>query len=481
MAESLPGGYTCCVPGCFINSKKHKGQFSFHVFPKDPKLRKKWLLNISRKNFSPTTGHRVCSAHFLGGKKSYQNAVPTVFPLKKSHQRPKPKARRPLIRHKDTTIQNTVMESTQNNGINGVDEEESNEEDKGEGSEIKTVNDLDRLEATKTRIALLEHEKQQLEQKITMERFGVERFALSDSDMQFYTGLDNYLQFKALFDFLDGNCCACSRLNYWGSNNCNFQLQDLEKRGKKRSIIPADELFLTLSRLRANVPEKVLADQFKISTSEVSRIFVTWVDLLFSRLNQLPIWATRETVNQTMPESFKYDYPYTRIILDCTEIFIEKPSCFRVQAETYSTYKSHNTAKGLVGIAPNGAVTFISDLYGGHVSDRKIVIASGILDMLEPHDSVMADRGFEIQDLLVPKKVSLNIPPFMRCKDQLDPDEEDETRQIAAVRIHVERAIERIKNYNILKQIIPNSMAEDLNKIWKVCSYLTNFKGPLVV
>ena len=152
---------------------------------------------------------------------------------------------------------------------------------------------------------------------------------------------------------------------------------------------------------------------------------MTWVDLLFSRLNQLPIWATRETVNQTMPESFKYDYPYTRIILDCTEIFIEKPSCFRVQAETYSTYKSHNTAKGLVGIAPNGAVTFISDLYGGHVSDCKIVIASGILDMLEPHDSVMADRGFEIQDLLVPRKVSLNIPPFMRCKDQLDPDEED--------------------------------------------------------
>ena len=47
----------------------------------------------------------------------------------------------------------------------------------------------------------------------------------------------------------------------------------------------------------------------------------------------------------------------------------------------------------------------------------------------------MADRGFEIQDLLVSRKASLNIPPFMRCKDQLDPDEEDETRQVASVRI----------------------------------------------
>ena len=103
----------------------------------------------------------------------------------------------------------------------------------------------------------------------------------------------------------------------------------------------------------------------------------------------------------------------------------------------------------------------------------------GILQLLEEGDSVMADRGFEIQDLLAKKKVYLNIPPFMRCKDQLSPEEE-ETRDAASVRIHVERAIERVKNYNILTQITPNSMAEDLNKIWKVCALLTNLKGCLV-
>ena len=232
MADSLPGGFTCCVPGCFNNSKKHKGQFSFYVFPKDPKLRRKWLLNISRKNFSPTTGHRVCSAHFVGGKKSYQNSTPTVFPLKKSHQRPKPKARRPLIRHKDTTKRGTVMESTQNNGTNGVYEEESNEEDKGEASEIKTVNDLDQLEVIKTRIALLETEKKQLEQKITMERFGVERFALSDSDMQFYTSLDNYLQFKAVFDFLMAIVVLARGLTIGGPTTLTFNFKTLRSMAK---------------------------------------------------------------------------------------------------------------------------------------------------------------------------------------------------------------------------------------------------------
>ena len=74
----------------------------------------------------------------------------------------------------------------------------------------------------------------------------------------------------------------------------------------------------------------------------------------------------------------------------------------------------------------------------------------GILQLLEEGDSVMVDRGFEIQDLLAKKKVYLNIPPFMRCKYQLSPEGEDETRDVASVRIYVERAIERVKNYNIL-------------------------------
>ena len=65
-------------------------------------------------------------------------------------------------------------------------------------------------------------------------------------------------------------------------------------------------------------------------------------------------------------------------------------------------------------------------------------------------------------------------------RDQLSPEEEDETRDVASVRIHVESAIKRVKNYNILTQIMPNSMAEDLNKIWKVCALLSNLKGCLV-
>ena len=97
----------------------------------------------------------------------------------------------------------------------------------------------------------------------------------------------------------------------------------------------------------------------------------------------MPIWASCEIVNQTMPACFKANYPATPIIIDCTELFIEMPSSFRAQSQTYSSYKSHNTSKGLVGIAPSGIGTFISCLYGGHISDKNIAQECGLIYLLE--------------------------------------------------------------------------------------------------
>ena len=74
------------------------GVFFFYKFPKDKKLKKIWLQKISRKDFQPTNGHRVCSQHFEGGKKTYLNNVPTVFPLSKTPQKVNTEPRRTLIR-----------------------------------------------------------------------------------------------------------------------------------------------------------------------------------------------------------------------------------------------------------------------------------------------------------------------------------------------------------------------------------------------
>ena len=67
----------------------------------------------------------------------------------------------------------------------------------------------------------------------------------------------------------------------------------------------------------------------------------------------------------------------------------------------------------------------------------------------------MANRGFNIEDIL-PPGVSLNMPPRLNESGQLTESERTTIRRIASVRIHVERAIEHIKNYQILHNI-PNS------------------------
>ncbi|KAK2869578.1 hypothetical protein Q7C36_001449 [Tachysurus vachellii] len=86
-------GFTCCVPGCYNNSHRDR-ELRFYTFPKDPTQREIWLKNISRagvsgcfSTFQPTTGHRVCSVHFPGGRKTYTIRVPTLFPLRGVNER----------------------------------------------------------------------------------------------------------------------------------------------------------------------------------------------------------------------------------------------------------------------------------------------------------------------------------------------------------------------------------------------------------
>ena len=132
-----------------------------------------------------------------------------------------------------------------------------------------------------------------------------------------------------------------------------------------------------------------------------------------------------------MPRSFQDAFPTVRVIIDCTEIKVQTPSSLTLHSEFYSNYKSATTLKGLIGISPTGAVSFVSALYTGSISDWEITRRSGLVELLEPNDGVMADKGFTIEDILTPRNCTLNIPPFLREKPQFSADDVKKTQQIA--------------------------------------------------
>lgn len=165
----------------------------------------------------------------------------------------------------------------------------------------------------------------------------------------------------------------------------------------------------------------------------------------------MSIWPTRDQVNAVMPESFKKTYPSTRCIIDCTELYCQRPSSLAIQSSLYSHYKSHVTYKGLLGISPSGAITFINQLFDGSISDKEIVRRSGLLErsLWNDDDSVMADRGFTIEDDLKTLNVRLNIPSFLGGRDQLTAAEVKESQTIASVRIHVEVQYKGLKSLKL--------------------------------
>ena len=152
------------------------------------------------------------------------------------------------------------------------------------------------------------------------------------------------------------------------------------------------------------------------------------------------------------------------MIINCFEIFLDRPTNLLARAQTYSSYKHHNTVKYFIGITPRGTVSFISDGWGGRTTDKFLTEHFTFLDNLIPGDIVLADRGFDIKDSVGLLCSRLEIPAFAKNKKQLDAISIEQTRNIANVRIHVERIIRNMRQkYSLLHATQPIDFVMSIN------------------
>ncbi|XP_014664453.1 PREDICTED: uncharacterized protein LOC106806841 [Priapulus caudatus] len=512
MVFIMPGGDHCAVFGCKNDRrhpernilKDHINTLRFHSCKK--KYCATWTRLLHRDGFKVTTTTKVCSNHFLHGQPFSDEPHPTLYmkgynevqttprrpPPQRSYMstpRARPKTRTATHRsigiQVDPSLFEDIVADDHNycrpafrNKLFSVEwvahlEDEINK---------LTVN-CDQLKSqylqAKDTIAKLEAAIAIFNKKIT-----VSDIANCDDLVKLYTGLPSYNLFKWLLAEVSPHAQS---LHYYkgklSADDKTWQINNTTKPGLKRSQSLEDQLLMTLMKLRLNLQEDDLAFRFGLRQSSVSQVLSTWIPLLAKELAAFIHWPSKEGTMKYYPACFHKYKGTVRCIIDCTEIQIDRPSLAASNSQVYSQYKSRPTLKCLVGITPSGTISYISKPTGGNTSDKKIVKMTNIVDKFEPGDICMADRGFNIQELFLHKQVRLVIPPFQRTTNstsQFTESEDINTKTVANARIHVERAIGRLKEFQILQGPIPLNMIDLMESALVVCAALVNLQPILV-
>ncbi|XP_060911932.1 uncharacterized protein LOC132988510 [Labrus mixtus] len=470
----------CCIKGCKSDKRRISDYMTltFHRFPANKKLRKQWLVKTRKDrepDFEIKSGVGVCSKHFTGDcfrwhedsqkRGLVPGSVPQLFPWNKVAY-----VKIPLVNSipEPGEVITEAAGSTQD-----ADKPEDMPAPLADHDYVKLpVSVAEQLEAAQREIAKLTEETDEL----LVSRFCLQRFQDDAKLLTFYTGFQDYVTLKCVYLSLEP---TAERLQRW-SQAQTVTGQEMSRAGlQAENLSLIDQFFLFLCRVREGASEESLAERFHVSQSTVSRVVTTWANYLFFMLGSLPVWLHRSAVNEMMPQCFKDSYPRTRVILDCTEVRMERASSKKVNPENYSNYNGSTTLKGLIGVSPSGEITFVSSLFEGSISAEEITKRSGILSLLEEGDEVMADNGFLISDLLSAINVSLVSPPFLNQRRKSIKQEASITKNNAKLKAHIERALHRIKQYQIFDGVLPRSLLGSVNQLWYVCAMLTHFQGSL--
>lgn len=255
---------------------------------------------------------------------------------------------------------------------------------------------------------------------------------------------------------------------------------------KEQTNIPFNHILLCLKKIRLNNSFRELADDFGIDRTYPSKIFFKNIPIIASVMRPFIVSLDKELIKKKLPMAFRHKYYNVSCIIDCLEIEIQKPSKALNQALSWSDYKKANTIKYLVSCTPNGLVNYISNGYGGRITDTCIVETSDFSKCLQPSMWVMAlsrDRGFKHVEVYLRKMgVLLVRPPSVASGGKLSKAEAKETKQVASLRVHVERVIRRLREFNMLKPhaCLNLSLVKVLDDVLTIACGLINIQDSLI-
>ena len=491
--KKYPGGNYCCVVDC--HQKQGRDEVKFFCFPsRDPEQRKKWIRAINRIEikdgkkipWTPSKNSIVCAAHFVSGQPSRTRISPDFFPTIFPTHHVKAKTSSDQARLSRALKFRRASGSGGNTSMN-LDAEISNINEENQITTCSIGCQTDPNEYSSSGLIFLSalkggNAETQADCPQKSEDKSTSTFVKMLKDVGFQTDYvpPRYLPFKMNFKKLqteDDYKAIC------GVSSMFFQqlVLVLQEVVETRAGTIEDKIMLFLVKLRHNLSFVFLAKLFDIHRTTASDFFNCVLDSLYVEATKWTFWLPREKVQATMPKAFKDLHPNARGIMDASEVKCEIPSDIVAQNFMFSQYKGSVTMKYLVVIAPSGFIMFISRAYGGRVTDSQITVDSGFLELLEPGDLILADKGFpKIVEQANVRGAFALLPPFKRGERPFSSQENTDGYNCSKLRIHVERAIARMKVFKILK-FLDHSLLPKINKILLCIAYIVNHFPPLIV
>ncbi|XP_047021860.1 uncharacterized protein LOC124631486 [Helicoverpa zea] len=257
--------------------------------------------------------------------------------------------------------------------------------------------------------------------------------------------------------------------------NCFYLINLIEE----KLSIPVNHILMCLKKIRLNNTFRELADDFSMDPTHSSKIFLRSIPLIASIMRPFLVKLDKHLTKINLPKALRHKYHSLNCIIGCLEIEVLMPSRALSQSLPWSEHKKSKTIKYLVSCTPNGLVNYISPGYGGRITDTCLVESCDFIKCLQPGMCIMADRGFkQVEPYLRQQGVQLVQPPSVTTASKLSKNEARETKKNASLRIHVERVLRLLREFDMLKPhaCVDNSLIKVLDDVITIACALINLQ-----
>ncbi|XP_029514713.1 uncharacterized protein LOC115128718 isoform X4 [Oncorhynchus nerka] len=418
--------HTCVVAGC-RNRRIPGTSLSFYRFPRDPDRKQRWIAAVNREGWLPNDGSRLCSTHFISGKQVKNprspDYVPSVF------------TSAPLSPESEIKEETAAFEIS----------------DKQEAQ----------VEAANALLFLQGQGRSVVDQKPSQVDHDVAQSASSSSSS------DNGEESEPVSSDSKDRGGKPGKRSAAKPDNYEDVLKILKKENRalresvdKMSLSETsfrndpEKLLLTLMRLRLDLKNQDLAYRFGVKVGTVTRTVLRMVNVMSTTLVPTAVfWPSRAELRKNLPAALHSTYPDCAVIIDCFRVTLEKPGS-EVNLLCQGASAGSNTLKYMIGMAPQGVVTFVSRGSPGSVSDKSLAEGCGFLGKLLPGDVVLADKDLDIGESVAAHGALLKITGCDGGEGSEGSEGvslTDISPERLSVRRHVERVVSMVKlRYSML-------------------------------